>query len=84
MNKGRESGLISFLALGPEAVHSVDDFTVTTAITNSGVESITLLNDPGSILTPSWKTNAFGILGPDGKPAGFGGVKVRNVLQVLS
>ncbi|KAG8906552.1 hypothetical protein FRB99_006666 [Tulasnella sp. 403] len=62
---------------GSGSVSSVDDFVLKTTITNNGVEAVTLLNDPNSILTPQWKTDVFGIVGPHGTPAKFGGVKVK-------
>lgn len=54
---------------------SVDNFAIKTVITNNGAEAVSLLNDPNSILTPEWKTNTFGIVGPNGTPAKFDGVK---------
>lgn len=62
--------------LGPDAVTSVDDFTLKTVITNHGADTVKLLNDPNSVLTPHWKTNSFGIVGPAGTAAEFGGIKV--------
>ncbi|KAG9010752.1 hypothetical protein FRB90_007673 [Tulasnella sp. 427] len=66
---------ISVKVAGPTVITSVDNFTIKTVITNHGAEEVSLLNDPNSVLTPSWKTNTFGIVGPNGTPAKFDGVK---------
>lgn len=56
------SSIIS-VSLGGEAiVHSVDDFKVVAKVTNTGDETLTLLNDPNTLLTPNWTTNVFHIL----------------------
>ena len=62
---------------GPKTVSDIDDFTIKTVLTNTGDETLTLLNDPNSILTPKWKTNIFGITSTDGKSANFNGVIVK-------
>ncbi|KAG9047562.1 hypothetical protein FS837_002025 [Tulasnella sp. UAMH 9824] len=66
---------LSVKVTGPTIVTSVDDFTIKTVITNNGAEGVNLLDDPNSILTPKWKTNTFGIVGPNGIPAKFDGLK---------
>jgi peptidyl-Lys metalloendopeptidase len=58
-------------------VTDVDDFVIQTKLINSGDESLTLLNDPNSILTPSLKTNVFGIVATGGSSAKFNGMKVK-------
>jgi len=58
-------------------VSDVDNFVVKTILTNNGDETLTLLNEPESILTPQWKTNVFGIVAADGGAAKFGGVRVK-------
>ena len=69
---------------GPENVASVDNFTVKTIVSNTGAETVTLLNDPNSILTPKWKTNTFGLVGPNGVPAKFGGIKVSALFRAVT
>lgn len=61
--------------IGPDTITSVDDFTLKTVITNNGAEEVKLVNDPNGVLTPTWKTDTFGIVGPAGA-AKFGGIKV--------
>jgi len=58
-------------------VSDVDNFVVKTILTNNGDESLTLLNEPDSILTPQWKTNIFGIVSTNGGAAKFDGVRVK-------
>ncbi|KIO33834.1 hypothetical protein M407DRAFT_178222 [Tulasnella calospora MUT 4182] len=68
---------LSVKVTGPTVVTSADNFTIKTVITNNGAEAVNLLDDPNSILTPKWKTNTFGIVGPNGIPAKFDGVKLK-------
>ena len=65
------------MSIGADTITDVDNFNLKTVWTNSGDESLTLLNEPNSILTPHWKTNVFGIVAADGSAAKFGGVKVK-------
>ena len=67
----------SVFYLGPDAVSDVDNFVVKTILTNNGDETLTLLNEPDSILTPQWKTNVFGIVAANGAAASFDGVRVK-------
>ncbi|KAG8904275.1 hypothetical protein FRB99_001978 [Tulasnella sp. 403] len=60
----------------PAAITSVDEFVLKAAITNHGWETINLLNDPNSIVTPH-KTEMFDLVGPNGKTPTFGGLIVK-------
>ncbi|KAF5320045.1 hypothetical protein D9758_018929 [Tetrapyrgos nigripes] len=57
---------------GPEAVTNVDNFKVTTLLTNSGDETLHLLNDPTSSLISS-DANSFRITNSKGASPAFNG-----------
>ncbi|KAF5348371.1 hypothetical protein D9758_010885 [Tetrapyrgos nigripes] len=61
---------------GPEAVTNVDNFKVTTLLTNSGDETLHLLNDPTSSLISS-NTDSFHITNSDGASPAFNGARFK-------
>ena len=67
----------------PDAVSNVDDFDVSTTITNTGDEALKLLNDPRSPLS-SFATNTFVVTNSDGALPAFIGVKVRPVTEAVA
>ncbi|KDQ21772.1 hypothetical protein BOTBODRAFT_183025, partial [Botryobasidium botryosum FD-172 SS1] len=52
---------LSVAVSGPSDVNGVNNLNVTTKIQNTGNETLRLLNDPQSVLTPRWATNVFSI-----------------------
>ena len=61
---------------GEKTFTDVDNFHVVAKVTNNGDETLTFLNDPGTLLTPKWKTNIFSVVSADGVVPEFGGVAV--------
>ncbi|KDQ16122.1 hypothetical protein BOTBODRAFT_43700 [Botryobasidium botryosum FD-172 SS1] len=69
---------LSLTVSAPSAIEDVDALKVTTTLTNTGTETLKLLNDPNSVLTPQWKTRTFDITGQSsGAVPSFKGVKVK-------
>ncbi|KAG8914197.1 hypothetical protein FRC02_005076, partial [Tulasnella sp. 418] len=68
---------ISVSITGSGSTIDADNFKIKTIITNTGDESVTLLNEPNSVLTPQWKTNIFGVVANNGAAARFKGMKVK-------
>lgn len=60
---------------GPQAVTDVDNLTVKAIVTNTGSETVKLLNDPRTVLS-NWRTDTFAIEGTAGTPA-FTGIKIK-------
>ncbi|KIY61772.1 zincin [Cylindrobasidium torrendii FP15055 ss-10] len=69
---------VSISTSAPASVTDVTDFEVTTTITNTGDEALTLLKDPRTVLS-SWATDAFTVAKEDGTAADFNGVAVRYI-----
>lgn len=67
---------ISVSLTGKKGIADVDDFKVVAKITNSGTETITLLNDPNTLLTPNWATKTFHLSNAEGVVPEFKGVAV--------
>lgn len=61
---------------GPSFVDSLDDFQLTTTVTNVGDGTVKILNDPLSSLT-TLPTNLFHIVNQYGTMPRFIGIKVR-------
>lgn len=59
----------------PATVVDVDSLTVSTRITNTGDETLRLLEEPRSLLTPNWPTETFE-LSAGGVKTPFKGVRV--------
>ncbi|KAI0673560.1 peptidyl-Lys metalloendopeptidase [Trametes maxima] len=72
-----ERGL-SLNVSGPEAVDGVDNLKVTTTLTNTGDETLKLLNDPRTPLH-TLPANTFSITTDAGESPSFIGVKVKYV-----
>ncbi|KAK7438457.1 hypothetical protein VKT23_018070 [Stygiomarasmius scandens] len=68
---------------GPELAKGVDNLKVTTTLTNTGSDSLQLLNDPRSPLTTT-PTNSFRILSSNGTSPDFNGMKVKYVPSVAA
>lgn len=62
---------------GDKVVTDVNNFKVVTKVSNTGDETLTLLNDPNSLLTPNWYTKTFSITSAEGVSPEFKGVAVR-------
>lgn len=71
--------------VGADSVVDVDNLHVATTLTNSGDETLKILNDPSSILVNSYATNSFAInsLGANASPL-FTGVKVKYVPEEVA
>lgn len=67
---------VSISLAGKNSVTNVDNFKVVAKVTNSGDETLTLLNDPATLLTPNWNTNTFRIASAKGVIPEFKGVAV--------
>ncbi|KAK7438459.1 hypothetical protein VKT23_018072 [Stygiomarasmius scandens] len=68
---------------GPELAKGVDNLKVTTTLTNTGSDSLQLLNDPRSLLTTT-PTNSFRISSSSGASPAFNGMKVKYVPSVAA
>ncbi|KAI0764003.1 Metalloprotease [Trametes elegans] len=74
----------AFLQLSaPPSMHGVDNFKITTTITNTGNETLRLLNDPRSPLS-DLPTNLFTITNPHGTSPDFIGIEVKYIPQVAA
>ncbi|KAF8609972.1 peptidyl-Lys metalloendopeptidase [Ceratobasidium sp. AG-I] len=60
---------------GPTSVTDTENLTVKATLTNTGSETLKLINDPRTVLS-SWRTNTFSIQSEGGAPA-FTGIKVK-------
>ncbi|KAK7046104.1 hypothetical protein VNI00_007105 [Paramarasmius palmivorus] len=74
---------LSLSVSAPESVADVSSFSVVTTITNTGDETLKLLNDPRSALSP-WATNTFEVANSDGVAPEFTGVIVRYIPEVAA
>ncbi|KAF8895780.1 peptidyl-Lys metalloendopeptidase [Mucidula mucida] len=76
---------LSLSVTGADSVVDVDNLHVATTLTNSGDETLKILNDPSSILVNSYATNSFAInsLGANASPL-FTGVKVKYVPEEVA
>ncbi|KAJ8075557.1 hypothetical protein AAF712_008898 [Marasmius tenuissimus] len=68
--------LLSVGVSAPSSSFDVSGLEVTTTITNTGDETLKLLNHPYSVLS-KWATNSFDVKNADGVAAEFTGIKVR-------
>ncbi|KAF9259016.1 zincin [Marasmius fiardii PR-910] len=68
--------LLSVSISAPSTSADVSDFEVVTTVTNTGDETLKLLNNPDSVLS-KWATNSFEISNADGVKPKFTGVHVR-------
>ncbi|KAF8317606.1 zincin [Clavulina sp. PMI_390] len=62
---------------GESHVDGVDNFKVVAKVANTGDETLTLLNDPNTLLTPQWLTKSFHISSAEGVVPEFKGVAVK-------
>lgn len=69
---------VSVSCAGDKVVTNVDNFNVAVRVTNRGNETLTLLNDPASVITPNWTTKTFHITNGDGVIPEFKGVAVSS------
>ena len=67
----------------PDVVWNVDHFYVLTTIVNTGDETLRLLNDPRTPLSPV-ATNTFVVTNSDGMYPTFNGVKVQYLPHVMA
>jgi peptidyl-Lys metalloendopeptidase len=72
------SSKCEYFALGPESVIGIDNLKVITTITNTGDESLKILNDPRGPLSKI-PTDTFAITDAAGSKPDFTGVKVKYV-----
>lgn len=63
---------------GPESVTDVENFKISTVLTNTGNETLRILNDPLGPLS-KLPTETFSIVNSEGSAARFGGVKAKYV-----
>ncbi|PPR01230.1 hypothetical protein CVT24_005994 [Panaeolus cyanescens] len=63
---------------GDPAVHNVENFKVKTIITNTGNETLKVLNDPRGTLS-NMPTNTFNITNEQGDQPSFRGIKIKYV-----
>ncbi|KAL0564815.1 hypothetical protein V5O48_017226 [Marasmius crinis-equi] len=75
--------LLSVSVSAPSSSFDVSGLEVTTTITNTGDETLKLLNNPASVLS-KWATNSFEVTNADGTTADFTGVKVRYSPEVAA
>ncbi|KAI1786570.1 metalloprotease, partial [Ganoderma leucocontextum] len=71
---------LSLKVTGSDAVDGVENFKVVTTLTNTGDETIKLLNDPRGALR-TLPANTFAITTDDGASPSFSGVKVKYSLS---
>ncbi|KAF8317605.1 deuterolysin M35 metalloprotease [Clavulina sp. PMI_390] len=62
---------------GESHVVDVDNFKIVAHLTNTGDETLTLLNSPNTLLTPEWSTRAFQISNAKGITPEFKGLVVK-------
>ncbi|KAF8899684.1 hypothetical protein CPB85DRAFT_1439908 [Mucidula mucida] len=74
---------LSISTSAPASLTDVSALEVVTTITNTGDETVTLLNDPRTVLS-SWATQSFIITGESGVEADFTGVAVRYIPEVVA
>ncbi|KAF9015908.1 zincin [Hymenopellis radicata] len=74
---------LSISTYAPASLTDVSALEVVTTITNTGDETVTLLNDPRTVLS-SWATQSFIITGESGVEADFTGVAVRYIPEVVA
>ncbi|KAM5535100.1 hypothetical protein V8D89_011186 [Ganoderma adspersum] len=67
---------LSLKVTGPAAVDGVENLQIVTAVTNTGDETLRLLNDPNGVLNPL-PADTFTITSPDGARPSFTGVRVK-------
>ena len=67
---------LSLKVTGADAVDGVENFKVTATLTNTGDETLKLLNDPRSALH-TLPADTFAITTDDGARPGFAGVRVK-------
>ncbi|KAG8748284.1 hypothetical protein FRC10_007674 [Ceratobasidium sp. 414] len=69
------SPALKLTVTGPSGVTDVENLSVKATLTNTGSETLKLINDPRTVLS-TWRTNAFSIQSEAGSPA-FTGIKVK-------
>ncbi|KAK0463699.1 peptidyl-Lys metalloendopeptidase [Desarmillaria tabescens] len=74
---------LSLSLSGADSVVDVENLSVSATLTNTGNTTMKILNDPSSILSPTFSTNTFAINSASGSPS-FVGMKVKyNPLSVV-
>ncbi|QRV85906.1 peptidyl-Lys metalloendopeptidase [Ceratobasidium sp. AG-Ba] len=76
------SPALKLTVTGPSSVTDVENLMVKATLTNTGSETLKLINDPRTVLS-NWKTNAFAIEGEAGSPK-FTGIKVKYSPQLAA
>ena len=71
---------LSLKVAGPEAVDGVENLKVSTTVTNTGDETLKLINDPRGALN-TLPTNTFAITTDAGESPAFVGAKVKYSLD---
>lgn len=74
---------LSLKVSGAEAVDGVENFKVTTTVTNTGDETLKLINDPRGALN-TLPANTFAITSDAGESPSFVGVKAKFVLDKVA
>lgn len=66
---------LKLTVIGPLNTTDVENLSVKATLTNTGTETLKLINDPRTVLS-AWRTNTFSIQNEAGSPA-FTGIKVK-------
>ncbi|KAF9523095.1 peptidyl-Lys metalloendopeptidase [Crepidotus variabilis] len=74
---------LSLKVSGPAAVDGVDNLKIVTTLTNTGAETVKVLNDPNGPLS-KLPTNTFTITDASGTTPAFNGVKAKYVPKVAA
>ncbi|KAK0211138.1 peptidyl-Lys metalloendopeptidase [Desarmillaria ectypa] len=67
---------LSLSLSGTDSVVDIENLYVSATLTNTGDTTVKILNDPSSILSPTFSTNTFDINSASGSPS-FVGMKVK-------
>lgn len=68
---------------GASSVVGVNNLEVSTTLTNTGDETLKILNDPSTILNNNYATNSFAISSAEDASPLFNGVKVKYVPETV-
>ncbi|KJA28634.1 hypothetical protein HYPSUDRAFT_128952 [Hypholoma sublateritium FD-334 SS-4] len=74
---------LSLSLSGPKSVHGVENLKITATITNTGTETLKVLNDPRGLLSKR-PANKFSITDAKGARPSFTGVKVKYVPEAAA
>ena len=70
--------------LGPHSISNVADLKIITTITNTTGSTLTLVNDPSSILTTKYPTERYHIIHSSGVKPIFKGVRIKFSPQIAA